>query len=141
MTRAIFVSTLNRVFCGIAFVLHGIPKVSNFEATAARFQVDLGVPAWTAVPVGLLELFGGIALLVGLLSRPLAVAFVGLMAGAAVFVHLPNGWDVFAHGYEYDIARIILLIGVIVIGPGPLSLDALMRRRNSRAAMDSGPFS
>lgn len=131
MSRAIFVSTLNRVFCGLAFILHGIPKVSNFEATAAHFQ-GLGVPAWTAVPVGLLELFGGIALLLGLLTRPLAVAFVALMAGSVAFVHLPNGWDVFAHGYEYDIARIVLLVGVLLLGPGPLALDSLVRHPRSR---------
>ena len=131
MNRARTVATLNRVFCGIAFLMHGIPKVMNFEQTAETFSSAFGVPGWLAIPVGLLEFFGGIALILGFLSRPLAGAFILHMLAGIVKVHLPNGWDVFQGGYEYNLALIVLLIGVILLGPGRFSIDGAIDRRTT----------
>lgn len=62
-----------------------------------------------------------------------ASIFVLEMIAAALLVHMPSGWDVFQGGYEYNIALILLLVSVIVLGPGPASIDgaiAARRRRN-----------
>lgn len=134
MSRAHWISTLCRVFCGIVFIVHGTPKIMNLEATTQTFEA-MGFPGWTAVPIAILEFFGGIVLLVGFLTRILASVFVVEMLVAAIKVHLPHGFDVFqfgdpmARGYEFNLALILLLVTVIVLGAGPLSLDGAIAGR------------
>lgn len=129
MSRISLFLTLARVFCGIAFIVHGMPKIFNLSATAEQFSM-WGFPSWLAVPIAVLEFFGGILLVAGFVSRILAGIFAVEMAVAGVVVHVPNGWDVFhfgdpmARGYEYNLALILLLLAIILLGPGPLSVDA-----------------
>jgi uncharacterized membrane protein YphA (DoxX/SURF4 family) len=60
------------------------------------------------------------------------------MVVAGIKVHLPHGFEVFhfgdpmARGYEYNLALIVLLLGVILLGPGPLSVDGKIRRLRGR---------
>jgi putative oxidoreductase len=58
-----------RVLAGIAFIIHGLPKLSNIAGTEHFFANMVGLPAALALPVGLLEVIGGIALVVGILTR------------------------------------------------------------------------
>ena len=135
MTRATMVSLLARIFCGAVFVVHGTPKIFNLQGTAIFFADNFGVPGWLAVPIALLEFFGGILLMSGFLTRIVAGLFMLEMLGAVLFVHGSRGWDVFAGGYEYNIALIILLLSVILIGPDPISVDRVVgieRRRGRR---------
>jgi uncharacterized membrane protein YphA (DoxX/SURF4 family) len=122
MTRAYWLSTLSRVFCGCVFLVHGIPKILSLEGTRLFFE-NVGVPGWMAVPIAFLEVFGGIFLIAGLLTRIVAGLFVIEMLGAALFVQLPYGWDVFEGGVEFNIALILLLLAPILLGVGPLSTD------------------
>lgn len=132
MAGGTLVSTLSRLFCGLVFVFHGAPKVFNLEATSGFFE-SVGIPSWSAIPVAGLEFFGGILLLAGFLTRWLSVLFILEMVVAIVTVHLPNGWDVFEGGYEYSLALIVMLIGVIVLGPGSFSIDGQLRRSRGGA--------
>ena len=123
MSRAQWVATLGRVFCGIVFIVHGYPKIMNLSATTEAFA-GMGFPGWMAIPIAIFEFFGGIVLLVGFLTRILAALFVAEMLVAGIKVHLPHGFDVYhfgdpmARGYEYVLALIVLLLGVILLGPG-----------------------
>lgn len=133
MNRSEWVATLSRVFCGIVFIAHGYPKIMNFEAASQAFA-GMGFPGWLAVPVAIFEFFGGILLVAGFLTRILAALFASEMLVAGIKVHLPHGFDVYhfgdpmARGYEYVLALIVLLLGVILLGPGPLSVDSKIRR-------------
>jgi putative oxidoreductase len=118
------------------FIVHGAPKVFNLEAASGFFE-SVGIPSWLAIPVAGLELFGGILLVVGFLTRWLSGLFIIEMMVAIATVHLPNGWNVFEKGYEYSLALIVMLIGVIVLGSGPFSIDGQFRK--SRGANSSGP--
>jgi putative oxidoreductase len=141
MTRAMLVSTLNRVFCGVVFLIHGIPKIFNLQGTG-NFFANVGLPGWLAIPIAVLEFFGGILLIAGFMSRALAALFMLEMAGAALFVHRSAGWDVFEGGYEYNIALILLLLGVALLGSGPFSVDRMIgwrRGRTERGAKPLGP--
>ncbi|HET9581679.1 MAG TPA: DoxX family protein [Gemmatimonadota bacterium] len=137
MTRAALVSTLNRIFCGAVFLIHGTPKIFNLQETSSGF-VAMGFPGWLAVPVAVLEFFGGILLMAGLLTRIMTGLFMIEMVVAGLKVHFPVGWDVFqfgdpmARGYEYNLALILLLLGVLLIGPGPFSVDRLIGWRRGR---------
>jgi putative oxidoreductase len=134
MTRTTLVSMLARIFCGAVFVVHGTPKILNLQGTANFFADNFGVPGWLAVPIAVLEFFGGILLMSGFLTRIVAGLFTLEMVGAVLFVHGRQGWDVFAGGYEYNIALIILLLSVILIGPDPISVDRVVgiERRGRR---------
>lgn len=66
----------------------------------------MGVPApeLMAPFVAGLEFIGGLALIVGLLSKPIAVLLVADMIGAAFLVHLPQGFFATDGGFEYVLA-------------------------------------
>jgi putative oxidoreductase len=132
MTREYWIATFARVFCGIVFLVHGTPKILNLEGTSMFFSENFGVPGWIAIPIAILEFFGGFLLVAGFLTRILAGLFVLEMIGAIVFVHFRHGWDVFQGGYEFNVAMILLLAIVMTLGPGPISVDgALARRRGT----------
>ena len=137
MTRATLISTLARVFCGAVFLIHGTPKIFNLEGTATFFAENFGLPGWLVVPIAILEFFGGILLIAGFVTRILAGLFMAEMAGAALFVHRAAGWDVFEGGYEYNIALILLLLAVLLIGPGPLSVDGALGWGRARAGREA----
>jgi putative oxidoreductase len=58
-----------RILAEIAFIIHGLPKLSNIAGTEQFFANMVGLPAIMALPIGLLEVVGGIALIVGMLTR------------------------------------------------------------------------
>ena len=65
-----------RILAGIAFIAHGLPKLSNVPGTEHFFSNMMGLPAAMALPIGLLEVIGGIALLVGVLTRIASILFI-----------------------------------------------------------------
>ena len=127
MSRAEWVTTLSRVFCGVVFVMHGTPKIMNLGGTSTFFSDNFGIPGWVAIPIAFLEFVGGLLLIVGLGSRILAALFILEMLGAMFFVNFAAGWDVFEGGYEYNLALIILLFAVLLFGAGPISVDRKIR--------------
>ena len=132
MTSAYWVSTLSRVFCGVVFLVHGTPKIISLEGTQMFFE-NVGIPCVLALPIAILEFFGGILLLVGLLTRIVAGLFVLEMIAAGLLVQLPRGWDVFEGGVEFNIALILLLLAPILLGAGPLSTDDVVGLRRRKA--------
>ena len=134
MSRAHWIATLCRVFCGIVFIVHGTPKIMNLQDTSQWFT-GIGFPGWVAIPVALLEFFGGILLVVGFLTRILSGLFIIEMIVAAMKVHFPYGFEVFhlgdpmARGYEYNVALILLLLVVVLLGAGPVSIDGAIAGR------------
>lgn len=128
--------TLLRVVVGFLFAAHGWQKYTEWTiaGTQAAFG-EMGIPlAGIAAPaVATLELIGGIALILGLLTRPLALLLALDMFGALVLVHLPFGVFVANNGYE-----LVLLLGasslaIALLGPGRASVDhVLFSKRNSK---------
>jgi uncharacterized membrane protein YphA (DoxX/SURF4 family) len=138
MRRSHWIATLARVFCGVVFIVHGYPKIMNLAGTATFFSENVGIPGWIAVPIAILEFFGGILLITGFASRILAVLFIIEMLGAMLFVNFERGWDVFEGGYEYNIALVILLLAVIMLGAGPISIDGAIARRRGGESVAEG---
>jgi putative oxidoreductase len=145
MSRVHWISTLSRVFCGIVFIIHGTPKIMNLEGTSTFFSQNFGVPGWVAIPIAILEFFGGILLVTGFLTRIFSGLFIVKLIVAGIKVHLPHGFDVYHYGdsmdrgYEYVLALIILLATVSLLGAGPISIDgAIARRRGADGAEEGG---
>ena len=107
-----------RIVAGITFVAHGLPKFENIAGTQGFFG-SIGLPPEFALPVGLLEVIGGIFLLVGVVTRISAALFIIDMIGAIVLVRLPDG---FVDGYELESLLIAISVSLLITGPGRVSV-------------------
>lgn len=122
--------TLLRFSLGVMWIAHALLKwfVFTLAGTAGFFE-SLGLPGFLAYPVFAVELMGGIALVLGIYARQVALALVPVMAVAA-WVHFPNGW---VHtspggGWEYPVFLIVASIAVGLLGDGALALRSTTRR-------------
>src|SRR6476660_8836016 len=128
-----------RIILGFLFAAHGWQKFNEWTiaGTQASFA-KMGVPAADvmAPAVAVLELAGGAALILGILTRVVA-ALLGLdMLGALFLVHAPAGVFAANGGYELVLLLAAAAFALALAGPGRLSVDrALFGRRTSRLAV------
>ncbi|HCJ55203.1 MULTISPECIES: DoxX family protein [Glutamicibacter] len=120
---------LLRLAFGFLFLAHGWQKFFQYtiEGTTAAFG-QMGVPAAGLIaPVAAtLEIVGGAAIILGLLTRVFA-GLLGLKMVAALFmVHAPAGVFVENGGFELVLALAAGALALFLVGPGRISLDALI---------------
>ena len=127
-----------RLALGIIFIAHGGQKLfglwggAGLSATIETFEKNMGIPPPLTVIAAAAELFGGIALVVGLLTRAASLS-LGIVMVVAIFqAHLSHGffinWEQApgrGHGIEYNIALLSMCGALLISGPGKLSLDRL----------------
>jgi putative oxidoreductase len=122
---------LVRVTAGLLLMPHGAQKLFGWfggyglTATGEFFSGSLGLQPGLlfALLVGGVEFFGGLALVLGLLTRPAALAVTVVMAVAAFGVHLPNGFFWSDGGYEYPLMWGLVAFAVFLRGGDRYSLD------------------
>jgi putative oxidoreductase len=122
-----------RILAGIEFIVAGLPKFENISVNQGFFG-SLGLPPELVLPIALLEVIGGIFLLVGVLTRITAAIFIIEMIGATLVVWLSQG---FAGGPLLKQAAILtsslltaISISLLLTGPGRISIewDVLKRK-------------
>jgi putative oxidoreductase len=124
--------TLLRVVVGVIMVAHGWQKLTALHSTQEAFA-GMGIPApnisaYLAIAG---ELFGGLGLLVGLLT-PVAALGVGcVMVVAIAMVHWSHGLMAQNNGFEYPLTLLVAAVFFVIHGGGPFSLDAYLSRRIS----------
>ncbi|MFS0600945.1 DoxX family protein [Peribacillus frigoritolerans] len=117
---------LLRVMLGISFFLHGLSKFKGgLENISGWFQ-SIGIPGFMAYVVGMIELVGGIALIIGLGTRIISALLVFIMAGAIVYVKFPAGFmgNGEGSGYELDLVLMIIALHLVLNGSRFLSIDS-----------------
>ncbi len=118
--------TILRIVTGFLFAAHGWQKFAEFTmaGTQAAFA-QMGVPAaQVAAPVvATLELVGGIALIVGVLTRVFAALLALNMLGALFLVHAPAGVFVQTGGFELVLLLAAAALSVALVGAGRVSVD------------------
>lgn len=131
------VSTLAlRVPVGIIFMAHGAQKLFGWfggyglEGTG-QWMASMGMEPGVlmALMAGSAEFFGGLFILLGLLTRPAAVALAFTMVVAIASVHLSNGLFMSNHGYEYALALLAASVSLALSGSGKAALDNALTRR------------
>ena len=114
-----------RIVAALIFMAHGTQKLFGFPAPPAS-----GLPAAMSLPwfAGVLELVGGALLALGLLTRPVAFVLSGEMAFAYFIGHAPRNLYPVLNGGDAAILYCFVFLYLAAAGPGPWSLDAILKR-------------
>lgn len=121
-----------RLALGITFFAHGAQKLLGWfggygwSGTIGFFQ-SLNIPPSLAGISIFIEFFGGIAIILGLLTRPAALGLAIISLVAMLKVHWPNGFFLEGanHGIEFIFALFIMALFLAIEGAGPMSIDRL----------------
>ena len=117
-----------RIIVGFLLIPHGMQKLVGFPASAEAHQAPLMSLLGLA---GVLEIFGGALILIGLFTRPVAFVLSGLMAFAYFMAHAPNGFlPILNHG-ELAVVYCFLLLYLAAAGGGEWTIDRLLRSSRS----------
>ncbi|WP_193330937.1 DoxX family protein [Pseudoalteromonas ulvae] len=125
-----------RLVAGIIFSAHGAQKLFAWSGGygldgTGQWMESIGLaPGFLmALLAGSAEFFGGILLLLGLLTRPAALALAGTMVVAILTAHIGNGLFMSNNGYEFGLALLAMSVALVIQGGGRFSLDSVIGRK------------
>ena len=121
-----------RIVTALCYMAHGTQKLFGFPAS------QMGSPDLLSLMgiAGILEVFGGLAILLGFLTRPVAFILAGQMAYAFWFMHVPMGGSVVpvSNGGDAAVLFCFVFLYLVFSGPGAWSLDETLKSRRLVAA-------
>ena len=119
--------SLLRIVAALMFITSGTMKLFAFpigmppDGGTAELMTQTGIG-------GILEAFGGLLVLIGLFTRPVALILAGEMAVAYLQFHLPQGfWPIINNGTNAVLYGFLWLY-ISAAGPGPWSIDAMRKK-------------
>lgn len=116
-----------RIVTAMLYMQHGAQKLFGFPAPMPGGGGNAELLSLPGI-AGILEFFGGLLLLLGLFTRPVAFLLSGQMAVAYWGFHAPKGfWPLLNEG-NVAILYCFIFLYIFFAGPGPWSLDAVWRR-------------
>ncbi|MBW7472441.1 DoxX family protein [Marinobacter sp. F4218] len=131
-----FAALVLRVPVGLVLAAHGAQKLFGWfggyglEGTG-QWMASIGLePGYLmALLAGSAEFFGGLALALGLLTRPAALVNAVAMLVAIFAVHIGNGLFMSNNGYEYALTLFVVSVALAIQGGGRLALDNVLLER------------
>ncbi len=118
-----------RLVLGLTFFAHGLIKFQDDIHNTENFFNSLGIFDWLAYPVAIIELVGGILVILGLGTRIISTLFSLLIAGAIITVKFDQG---FIGGYEFDLLLLAVSLFFVVNNSQSISLDKFLSNRNNK---------
>ncbi len=120
-----------RLIAGVLFIAHGGQKLFawfggyGLEGTG-QWMASIGLePGYLmALLAGSAEFFGGVALILGLFTRPASLILAITMVVAIFAVHFENGLFMSNNGYEFGLALLAMSVALLISGGGRYSLDS-----------------
>ena len=127
-TLGSYAHTLLRIVIGFTFSLHGFQKLFGFfgglgHGAHAHMLSLMGF-------AGVLECFGGLLIILGLFTRPVAFLLCGEMAVAYFKQHAERGLWPISNGGELAVIYCFVFLYLVTAGAGPLSLDRAVRKKS-----------
>jgi putative oxidoreductase len=141
-----------RLIVGYGFMEHGFAKLARGPDAFPVILQALGVPAphlmgWLTI---LVEIFGGLAVLLGALVPLASIPMATVLLVAIVTVHLPYGFSSIKlqavtaagaqfgpPGFETDLLYLACLAALVLGGSGPLAVDGLLSTRRDHTSFDA----
>ena len=145
-----FTLTVLRLVTGVVFFAHGAQKMLGwfggygFTGTMGFFTHNMGIPAPLAFLAICAEFFGGLGLILGLLSRVAAFGIICNMLVAIMTVHHVNGFFMNwtgqqrGEGFEYHLLAIAIGLAILVRGAGAWSIDRLISAKVEQQKAPAG---
>lgn len=123
-----------RIVVGLLFMFHGTQKMFGFPPSSMpRMAFD---PLSQIGVAGMLEVFGGALIVLGLFTRPVALLLAGEMAVAYFQAHHPRGFYPIANGGELAVLYCFAYLYLLFAGGGAWSIDAKIARNRRGGSSD-----
>lgn len=119
-------SLLLRLALGTLFVIHGYPKLTAQRRGTGEWLKSIGLSSGFAAFGGVVEFFGGIALLLGIFTQIVASLFALWML-STTWLAAGKMKKKYMGGYELDITLLLAALALAALGGGSFSLDYLLR--------------
>ena len=119
-----YVLSVLRIMAGLLFLEHGMSRLFGFPS-----PLPTPHPMTMYWFAGCIEFLGGILVTLGLLTRPAAFIMSGEMACAYFISHAPRGFFPILNRGDGAVLYCFIFLYIVFAGPGPFSLDALLRRK------------
>jgi putative oxidoreductase len=120
-SAAPYLLSLLRIVTGLLFLEHGTGKILNYPPIQEKMLGMLGTGMLYFT--GLMELIGGLLIVVGFLTRPVAFVLSGFMAAGYFLAHLPQGFIPLVNGGELAAVYCFVFLYLASAGAGPISVD------------------
>lgn len=122
-----------RVLTGLIFLLHGFSKFQGGIGGTTGFFQSIGLPGFLAPVVAIIEILGGLLLILGLLTRIAGAALTVIMIGVLLTA---KAGQPFMMGTEFDYLLLFTSLQLALTGSALLSVDSLLfkNKYNSRLA-------
>jgi len=119
-------SLILRLAIGTLFIIHGYPKLTAAQRTqGGAWMKSMGMPAAMVPFGGVVEFFGGLALILGILT-PIVAALAALWMLSTTWLVTTKAKKKYVGGYEIDITLLLAALALALLGSGIYSIDHLL---------------
>jgi putative oxidoreductase len=119
-------SLILRLAIGTLFIIHGYPKLTAAQRTqGGAWMKSMGMPAAMVPFGGVVEFFGGLALILGILT-PIVAALSALWMLSTTWFVTTKAKKKYVGGYEIDITLFLAALALALLGSGIYSIDHLL---------------